>query len=310
MVRIFFYSVLLMSLSACSLDLKKVTDALTEIPSEDAIQYSCPTGYVYVPPSASETPPGFCVAKYEMKDVADVATSQAGGAPWGNIDRDDAITACQALGSDYDLISTAQWNKIAVNITETTANWSSGAVTSGALNRGHFDNSYGSLLEAGGDDHPCYGYDFDSSGAADSQASLDAVCSPSLWHENRRTHQLSNGEVLWDFAGNSWEWNKEDFTDPGASSNDYIADLVGLGGSFATLFAPSSSLVCASPNSNEYCGMGFAWINGPGGAIARGGSLYNGTDTGVFAVDLDNSTSYSNTHVGFRCVTSATAAPQ
>lgn len=289
---------------SCSLDWS--SEAISK--SKDTLEenkYSCPDEYVYVPAREGVAPPGFCVAKYEMKDVSGVATSQAGGAPWGNIDRDDAILACSSLGAGYDLISNAQWMQIADNVTDVASNWSSGALTSGALNRGHFDDNFGGLLEAGGDAHPCYGLDFDMDGNADSEASLDAICSESIWHENRRTLKLSTGKVLWDFAGNSWEWNKDDYAGGASGSNYYIAELSVVADSFATLFAPAVASLCGNPNLNDYCGMGFAWINGPGGAIARGGSLYNGTDTGAYAVDLDNGAGYTAGHVGFRCVAQA-----
>ncbi|MGE9745704.1 hypothetical protein [Bdellovibrio bacteriovorus] len=293
-------------LSACTLDLKKEDGSTDEEAIIEETLYSCPENYVYVPSPAGSPPPGFCVAKYEMKDVGSVATSQAGGAPWGAIDRDDAVAACQALGADYDLISNAQWNQLAQNLASVSTNWNSGAVTSGALNRGHFNSDFGYLLAAGGDDHPCFGLDLDEDTNPDSPAALEAVCSPTLWHENRRTHQLSTGKVVWDFAGNSWEWTKDDYAGGAAASNVYISELITLADSFTTLFAPAASVLCADPNLNDFCGMGFAWINGPGGAVARGGSLYNGTQTGIFSIDLDNSASYTANHLGFRCVSAAT----
>ncbi|UXR64138.1 hypothetical protein EZJ49_13810 [Bdellovibrio bacteriovorus] len=283
-------------LSACTLDLKKEDGSTDRDAVIEETLYSCPENYVYVPSPAGSPPPGFCVAKYEMKDVGSVATSQAGGSPWGGISRDDAAAACQALGADYDLISNTQWNQLAQNLASVSSNWSSGAVTSGALNRGHFNDDFGDLLAAGGDDHPCFGL----------EPNLDAVCSPALWHENRRTHQLSTGKVIWDFAGNSWEWTKDDYSGGAASSNVYISELIPLADSFTTLFAPPVNLSCADPNSNDFCGLGFAWISSPGGAVARGGSLYNGTQTGIFSTDLDNSASYTAYHLGFRCVSAAT----
>lgn len=299
------YVIPLLLLSGCTLDLKREGNIDEESVIEEA-QYTCPENYVYIPSAKDMPPPGFCVAKYEMKDVGSVATSQAGGTPWGAIDRDDAAAACQALGPDYNLISNAQWNQVSQDLASVSTNWSSGAVTSGALNRGHFNNDFGGLLAAGGDEHPCYGLDLDEDTSPDSPATLDAVCSPTLWHQNRRTHQVSTGKVVWDLAGNSWEWTLDDYTGAAATSNIYIAELIALTDSFSSLFAPAASLLCGDPNTNDFCGMGFAWINGPGGAIARGGSLYNGTQTGIFSLDLDNSPTYSANHLGFRCVSAAT----
>ncbi|WII72526.1 hypothetical protein QJS83_01410 [Bdellovibrio sp. 22V] len=92
----------------------------------------------------------------------------------------------------------------------------------------------------------------------------------------------------------------------GSEANKYISDLVTAGGPLATEYAPPSPLLCADPNMNDFCGMGYTWTSSPGGAVARGGSYYNGTDTGILALDLDNAPNYSNTHVGFRCVAPAT----
>jgi hypothetical protein len=38
---------------------------------------TCPTGFIPVPGNTDFMQPGFCVAKYEMKKVSGVATSQA-----------------------------------------------------------------------------------------------------------------------------------------------------------------------------------------------------------------------------------------
>ena len=39
-----------------------------------------------------------------------------------------------------------------------------------------------------------------------------------LGNNERRTHTLSNGEVIWDVAGNAWEWVKDD------SNNEVYGD--------------------------------------------------------------------------------------
>src|SRR5690606_33913666 len=87
----------------------------------------CPANFVRVPALSPYTSEDFCVSKYEMKIQGDdngnqaynaawVAEARPGGTPWVNVTRFEAVTECQALGSQYDLIGTAEWQTIARNI--------------------------------------------------------------------------------------------------------------------------------------------------------------------------------------------------
>ena len=58
-----------------------------------------PTGFIVVPGSSTYGTEDFAVAKYEMKNVGGVATSQAADTPWVSISQTDSITECSALGS-------------------------------------------------------------------------------------------------------------------------------------------------------------------------------------------------------------------
>ena len=64
-------------------------------------------------------------------------------------------------------------------------------VGTNSLNRG---NSDGSVQEV----------------ADDSNVVMAHAKCTNRWHINRRTHTLSNGEVIWDMAGNVWEWTSDD----------------------------------------------------------------------------------------------------
>src|SRR5690606_29006040 len=132
---------------------------------------TCPTNYLAVGPNTDVgVADAFCVAKYEMKnDGSDNAVSQSAGTPWVSITRDDdggtpgAITRCQSIGTEYDLISNAQWQAIARDIELAQSggvflNWSNGSTAgANALNRGHSDNSPNNALAASTDDDPCSG---------------------------------------------------------------------------------------------------------------------------------------------------------
>ena len=72
-----------------------------------------------------------------------------------------------------------QWMTIATNIANKSSNWSNGNVSDGALNRGHSNTLNTHALAA---------TNGEGSGT------------------EKRTHTLSNGEVIWDMAGNVWEW--------------------------------------------------------------------------------------------------------
>jgi hypothetical protein len=132
----------------------------------------------------------FCVAKYEMKDNSG-AKSEAAGEPWAWIDQTDAKTECTNIGADYHLITNPEWMTIAHNIENVAENWDGGVVGT-ILARGHGDNAPAGPLQASTDDDPCFG--------------TGQTCSDITWDLQRRTHKLSNGEVIWDLSGNVYNW--------------------------------------------------------------------------------------------------------
>ncbi len=191
------------------------------IPSASPVSLNCPANFVKVPADTSTevNTPEFCVMKYEAKDVVvdkiHVATSQIDVSPWSRIARGNnatvagsALKACSDLGTNYSLISNAQWQAIARNI-ETAQNppgnylnWSNGSIAeANVINRGHSDNAPPSPLVASTDDDPCSGTE-QTNCADNTHADFS----------QKRTHTLSNGEIIWDFAGNVWESVKDDST--------------------------------------------------------------------------------------------------
>ena len=136
----------------------------------------------------------FCVMKYEAKNVSSAATSVASDTPWVYISVTNAETQCQSIGAQ--LISNDQWDTIATNISNQASNWSDSSVGSGDLNTGHSDNSPSSPLAASTDSNACSG--------------TGQTCDDVSWDSQKRTHTLSNGEVIWDIAGNVHEWTMPD----------------------------------------------------------------------------------------------------
>lgn len=116
---------------------------------------------------------------------------------------------CLAWG--WHLLNNNEWMTVARNVEQVPANWcdqdgNNCGFTPGTsgkiLANGHNDNvneasagaSNHGALTAGNDDQPCFGTTSDGSnlcGGASSQ---------------KRTLTLSNGEIIWDLAGNVWQW--------------------------------------------------------------------------------------------------------
>jgi hypothetical protein len=199
-----------------------------------------PLGFINVSPNPKFgiTEP-FYVSKYEMKiegmDKGDVgynesyvAESRPDGTPWTGLTQVEAKKACEALGEGYSLITNDEWMTIAHNIESVERNWSDyqthkagrsdarlnvGNVcrygnrgTGARIGVGQGMTYYGEgVIEASDDDEQgCYGYKSYKAGV------FGDVPKPDLdknrWNEYRRTHYLSNSEVIWDFSGNVWEW--------------------------------------------------------------------------------------------------------
>jgi len=257
---------------------------------------NCPSNYAQVPanPSLGVTN-AFCVAQFEMKNVAGVATSQAASTPWVSISQTSAKTACTSLGTGYDLISNPEWMTIAYEIEKTASNWSgvTPAVGVGMLNRGHSDNSPASALAVTDTNDPYIGTGNNSGQAAGSG-----------W-EQKRTHTLSNGQVVWDIAGNVDEWT--DWTLGGSLTSGPTscsgAELpnVSCGALSAADYMPGNPGGVTAANYNSNYGLGY-FYGGSGGAALRGGTWNDGTGGGAFTLYLAFDASGTSAYIGFRCV--------
>ncbi len=275
-----------------------------------------PIGYVPVPANpAVGTTSDFYVAKYEMKleiagviditgnnpdqgwDAAWVAVSDPTGQPWVRINQDEAKASCSALGAGYHLITNSEWMTIARNIENTASNWDSGTVGSGAINSGHNDTSPPSSLAASTDNDACSG--------------TEQTCSDTAWDSQRRTHELSNGAVIWDFAGNVYDWvdwnispaKKAYFSfnlGPVSAWREWtLIDTAILSGwEMDTITWQSSN---PAFNSAEGIGQYYAGSASSGGAAMRGGFSNSSAFAGIYALDLRANPSYAPSSVGFRC---------
>ncbi|MCB9085749.1 MAG: hypothetical protein H6624_15485 [Bdellovibrionaceae bacterium] len=315
---------------------------------------SCPTGYIPVTADGTYTTSDFCVMKYEAKLLFDTdgdgdfsnatieadgnadnnathnydteygtnehkfkAVSVINGRPWTYIKRGEngastgqgALEACQYLNTQegvsnkYDIISNDEWQTIARDIAAQqsgpTNNWAADSFGDTVLNHGHADNSPSQSCDASNE--------YVQTDCADSG-------SESKFQE-KRTHNLSNGEVIWDLAGNVWEWVKDNNTTTvytGSFTWDYWTDWTdttpndGISDSYSAtqaLFGPLdlTPAICTNPNANNYCGLGYLYDHNAG-AVFRGGYWYFNAYSGVFSSALTGGPSGSYGSIGFRCV--------
>ena len=136
---------------------------------------------------------------------------------------------------------------------------------------------------------------------------LYALNGPERGAREKARHILSNKEYINHFAGNVWEWVKDDNDSTSRRSvNQYIYKLSGH-----EKYGPQrhyNDHICNK--SNNYCGLGYyGYFSSSGGAILRGGSwwdwrriLHAGNFGGVFATGLDHNPWVSSPTLGFRCV--------
>jgi formylglycine-generating enzyme required for sulfatase activity len=281
--------------------------------SELFVQAGCSTGMIPVPSGNGN--PSFCVDKYEAKidttangqgNVAEgscrtthascpggycntwnyincstgTIVSTASGSPIANINQIQARSACESVGKR--LISNEEWLQIANNAEGVGWNWSTGTVGSGNMSDGHSDSNPWDALEASSDDNPCYG--------------TGNICDLSTWHSQRRTYRLSNGEYIWDFGGNVWQWVDE-------TVENHV--LGSTGESFPNNWDGWSA--CSSP-SDFRCGNTYQTNDGRWSgnttalrAFRRGGSWYAGAYSGAFPLYLSYSPSFTGVSSGFRC---------
>lgn len=277
------------SYTAHSATWKSIYQAATP-PAVTTVITACPTGYVGVPALIPYAPRFFCVSKYEMKKDADGNTALATptGSLWVSITRDNARAACQGLGINYDLISNEQWQAIVRNIAGVASNWSSGIVASGALNNGHTDNTPNTQLNAVADDN-------------DACSGTGQTCSSTVWDAQRRTHKLSNGNVIWDLGGNLAEWVTNDNTTK-YGSDSFVSQMT-AGDRKQIAYGTLTNTICATPAVSPYCGMGKGLFSGGDtGSMSRGGTFSIGTDAGIFTTNTRDQPANIWADTGFRCV--------
>ena len=249
---------------------------------------SCRSGYIMVPHDNVFTFKDFCVMKYEAKrdPTSSLATSTAAGLPWTIISWYGAKDACQRVGTH--MINGGEWMTIARNI-EANPNNNLNGSGSMELATGHSDNNPSTLLAASTDDDPYYGTDGTSSGSYSA-----GVAGKS----QKRTHQLSNGNIIWDLAGNANEYTDSQcdshyLSGPSASLNEWSVYSVYSPKAYA---GPLTSIGTA--NGAGY----YTWCDVTGNVVIRGGGYDSGLGAGIFTEWSEGTgPNLQGTDYGFRC---------
>lgn len=313
-----------------------------------AFLIACPTGYVGVPGDPVYGTKDFCVMKYEAKcaatsdlttgltspdtgyhSYADSSTactaanskavvSVASGYPIANITQLNSAPRCSAIGTNYHLITNAEWMTAARNAERMGSNWFNGTVGTGFMYSGHNDETSGGgnyvALAASTDDTNGYYGTGDSTSACDGRygnfSAGDDVVTGRACAGQRRTLYLNNGSVVWDLGGNVWEWTSDTITganEPTGSSTgfawrEYTA-ITNYGTMSYDLIRPFISTRDAT------YGIGRIYSDGtPSNSTVygflRGGSWSYGSYAGVFTLNLSNTPDISFYNIGFRCAAS------
>lgn len=236
---------------------------------------------------------------------------------------------CQMNG--WHLITNAEWMTIARNAETVPANWCNRdgsqcgfapGTSNTILANGHNDNAgessasastHGALIAAP-DDQPCFGTTTDGSNTCGGKSS------------QKRTLTLTNGAVIWDFAGNVWQWvdaevaqkdqpqsqtgGKQDFgwkwSEFSQGTKERPSAIIDNGQSLVLgydAFRPSNS----SWNSTNGVGRVYHFsgttTNTTQFTFIRGGNWRHGDDSGAFTIHMSPTDHTHNIDdVGFRCV--------
>lgn len=253
---------------------------------------ACPEGFATVAGNSSFGTTDFCISKYEAKNVGGKAASVPEGQPYVNISQDNARIAAANACSGCHLVTEAEWMTVAADALGVSSNWSGGAVGTGYIYSGHNDYAPADSLAASTDDGDGYAGTGNTTGS-----------------NQRRTLTLSNGEIIWDLAGNVWEWTDATIAggqQPGLSGESAYAWKQWNNGSLLMNGLPSNSRASAISGASGWTssnGIGQLYSNyGEAGARAflRGGAWHDGSGAGVLTLALSRTPSNALTSVGFR----------
>lgn len=250
----------------------------------------CPQNFLNVGPNKDLKTIEFCVGAFEgKKGKQNSAVIAPEDRPWVMLTRKDAIEACKKLGAGYDLISNNEWQTIGHEIEKNPLNWSSHVIGEGYLNNGHSDNNP-SEVEPVNKSEPCL--------------TSPKNCLIEKWKQNRRYHFINHNQVIWDFAGNAWEFVKDDVpreflkilpTDFGSFGQDSRFNILNSK-KVLDFFGPLLKV------KTWHQGYGFIGKVGDGPVFVRGGNVDDFFMSGIYSGGVGAPLDVTHEAVGFRCV--------
>jgi len=280
-------------------------------PEIEELSNKCPENYTKIPEfdvdGDGTKEKRFCLMKYEAKKSKEgLPISKPSKKPWTNITQTKARKKCKALGKRYSLVSNQQWIQTAKIAASKEYNWIKNRKGESALYRGHSDKRPFHALEASSNDSKGYHLTGEKNG---SQRRTTYIKKP---QDNKNTNN-PHETVLWDLAGNIWEWNNNSFTcseqscpespRPTDSSNHEPTEITSPGTHINSmeLLRPNTEWN-SSKNTGRIHTTGIKAIpNGSTHGFIRGGVWYDKKDAGIFTLHLKQAPNHSSPRVGFRC---------
>jgi hypothetical protein len=309
------------------------------------VEKTCPSGFIKVPGNPDYSTQDFCLMKYDAKcsntnpacvtkegvyrnDLPGCAckgnfqvVSTPKGAPITYIPEDNGTTEtakayCNNAG--WHLVTNGEWMTVAKNIEQVEANWCNRDGTGCGnppgtpgkiLANGHNDDNPNYALTASTDDKSCFGTTSDGSNTCGSKGS------------QKRTLTLSNGEIVWDMAGNVWQWIDAEIArkdEPQSKiyghwdyRNEWSEFASGAGPSVITSngILSDKDFRPGNPAWNSNQGVGRIYHFTQFGdtdttlyTIIRAGNWRHGYDSGIFTIHFSPVASKTGIDdVGFRC---------
>ena len=242
------------------------------------------------------------------KPWREISFNEDGAAdPYGAFQACEALNEVDGVGGDYEfgLVTNREWMTVSRQVEQNSANWvdtSDGSDASvGAEGAGIYRGNSGGFtaLDINLDDEP-------NAAGDDGQT--------------ERTHELANGEVVWDLSGNVRQWvdleedgtalgdnDDEDWNVTESGDNQFWDEVSGFKNGFSRNSGSDTGndlkreLGPIDDSWGQTEGTGYLWDdrNSPRAAM-RGSHWYGGDYAGVFNAN-SHTPDYSNSNFGFRC---------
>jgi len=232
--------------------------------------------------------------------ISDTIVSNAQDVPVVTITQSGAISSCRSIWIWYHLITENERMTIARNIEQISSNWSWWIIWSGYIYSWHNDNAPAYSLTWSTDDNQGY------------------YMETNTWGNQRRTHYLSNGQVIWDLAWNVQEHVNKSNTLDWTNYNDWanwLSNACSWSLVWTSFYWNDWILPCTyniwysysniwpkTPNLNALNWIWRIYSNTTANNIfIRWGHWAHVATAGIFTIGLIWDSSTAITSTGFRC---------